>query len=227
MVKTDSDLDRPLGTAAFGEPEETASSLIVMARGYGMNHSAMVKMAELAAARIPGARVECPNGLKEIFSKNAQPGQKRFQWFDKTFDPPLMHERAKKAAADFNAHVDVRRDALGLSDDRIALAGFSQGATIALYAAWARAAAVACVAAHSIVVPETLLNDTGFITSKPPILFLYGTEDEILPPDLLARSAGVVQASTPEYTECVIGGLTHKTSDFSRRFVVDYLKIHL
>ena len=103
------------------------------------------------------------------------------------------------SAAGLRALIGQERER-GVSADRIVLAGFSQGGAVALQAAvtpgpgGAPPPAVAGVLAMSTYLPfpERIAPPSS---SAPPILLAHGTEDEMLPLHLAARTRDFLTAS--------------------------------
>src|SRR5690606_31804003 len=67
-----------------------------------------------------------------------------------------------------------------LTDDRLALIGFSQGTMMSLYTAPRRKNACACIIGFSgaLIAPELLKQEA---TSRPPVTLVHGTADMVVP----------------------------------------------
>jgi phospholipase/carboxylesterase len=123
------------------------------------------------------------------------------QWFSmKNFSMPTLLQGARTAARYLNEYIDHILTTRELSANKIALAGFSQGAIMALYAALRRPDQVAGIVAYSglLVGGETLGAEKK---SAPPVLLIHGTADNVVPFGLMAPSeAGLKAAGVPVTT---------------------------
>lgn len=77
---------------------------------------------------------------------------------------------------DINREIDRTARQLGITDDKIAVFGFSMGGIVGTYAALRRAQPCAAVVSHSGALCVTLCP----IYSRPPILTITGQEDRLL-----------------------------------------------
>jgi phospholipase/carboxylesterase len=79
-----------------------------------------------------------------------------------------------------DAYINIELTKRGLDDARLALVGFSQGTMAALHVALRRAKPCAGVLGFSgrLIGEETLAGEIG---SRPPVLLIHGTADEVLP----------------------------------------------
>lgn len=95
--------------------------------------------------------------------------------------PQMLRNTIEAATDDMSkavAFVRSRAAALGVDASRIAIGGFSAGATIALYAAFAELAPVAAVVAISGRIGPPLLSTAQRAGLKPPpVLLFYGEND--------------------------------------------------
>jgi predicted esterase len=107
---------------------------------------------------------------------------------------------------------------MGLSDRQIAIAGFSQGGGVALYAGLIRTDPVGCVVAHSA--PFYGVENQK---SRPPLLYLYGTADEEYNTGIYRRYAGDLAAQIDDLEIAEIPGLSHRTSSKSRHDMARYI----
>lgn len=94
-----------------------------------------------------------------------------------------MAERAAGAAAAalaLDAFLTAELEEAGLNGDRLLLVGFSQGTIMALQVGLRRTETVAGIVGISgiLVAPDQLEPD---IRSRPPVLPIHGTEDEVVP----------------------------------------------
>ena len=114
--------------------------------------------------------------------------------------------------------IDSELERLELPDSRLAIAGFSQGAMMALHVGLRRRRAPAAILAYSgvLVGPEhlheaTARDDDG---ATPPILLIHGSRDEVVPPHSLFTSAQqLAEANIPCQWHLALGlghGIDHE-----------------
>jgi len=90
----------------------------------------------------------------------------------------------------------TRENARGIPDERIVLAGFSQGGVIALHSGLRHSRRLAGILALSCYLPqaETLPDEAEAANSDVPIFMAHGRADPLIPYDLGKRSAKLLQA---------------------------------
>ncbi len=176
-------LSGPDQPPASGAP---ARQLVVLLHGWGADGNDLIGLAAEWARLLPDARFVAPHAPNPC---EANPAGR--QWFSLTDDDPrAVLQGATHAAAIIDRFLDDELARLGLSDDRLALAGFSQGTILSLYVALRRARACAAVVGYSgaLIGAETL---AGELRSRPPIFLAHGDADEMIP---FASLAAAVEA---------------------------------
>jgi phospholipase/carboxylesterase len=85
-----------------------------------------------------------------------------------------------------------------LPPSALALVGFSQGTMMALHMGLRRATPPAAIVGYSgvFVLPDKVKPDAiaGEIKSKPPVLLVHGSEDDLIPAQALFQSAQTLAA---------------------------------
>ncbi|WP_084581898.1 alpha/beta hydrolase [Sphingomonas azotifigens] len=151
-------------------------ALVILIHGYGSNGDDLISLATMIQPALPDAAFVAPNAPSMIPRMAAA-----HQWWPiETFS---MAERAAGAAAaapGLDAFLTQEREAAGLTSDRLLLVGFSQGTMMALHVGLRRADPVAGIVGISgmLVAPDRLEAD---IRSRPPVLLIHGTEDDVVP----------------------------------------------
>ena len=111
-----------------------ASSLVVFLHGLGADGSDLIALADPLSQVLPDTAFVAPDAP---FPCDMAPMGR--QWFSlQRRDPEELLEGARKAAPYINAFLDGEIARLGLSEDRLALVGFSQGTMMSLYCALRR-----------------------------------------------------------------------------------------
>ena len=173
-------LSGPSLPPADGKP---ARGLVILLHGLGADGNDLIGLAPHWAQLLPHVAFVSPNAP---FPCDMAPYG--YQWFslqDRTPARVVAGVRASWPILD--AFIDEQLAAHDLTEDRLALVGFSQGCMMSLFTAPRRQRAVAGVVGYS----GRLIDDgtmAGEIASRPPVLLVHGTEDAIVPYESLAMS---------------------------------------
>jgi phospholipase/carboxylesterase len=156
-----------------------ATSLVVFLHGYGADGADLLGLADPLAPHLPGTVFVAPDAPEPCAGNPF--GR---QWFPiPRLDGSSEAEAAAglaRSAADLDAFLDAQLAAEGMTPDRLAVIGFSQGTMMALHVLPRRPAPIAGIVAFSgrLLQPERL---TAEAVSKPPVLLLHGDRDEMVP----------------------------------------------
>ena len=126
-----------------------------------------------------------------------------YQWFslqDRT--PAAMLRGVQQAAPILNEYIDNVAAHYQLTDQRVALVGFSQGTMMSLYVGPRRAKALGGILGYSgaLIGAETLLAESQ---SKPPVQLVHGMQDDVVPfaamrhAEVSLKAAGIAVQSLP------------------------------
>ena len=156
-----------------------ATSLVIFLHGYGADGADLLGLADPLAPHLPGTVFVAPDAPEPCAGNPF--GR---QWFpipclDGSSEAAAA-EGLARSAGDLNAFLDARLEAEGMTPDRLAVVGFSQGSMMALHLLPRRAAPVAGIVAFSgrLLRPEALASEA---VSKPPVLLVHGDQDEMVP----------------------------------------------
>lgn len=166
-------LDGPRLAPASGAP---ATSLVVFLHGYGADGNDLIDIGRHLALALPTTAFASPHGWQPC--GEAPVGR---QWFPLTrFDPQLLRQGLLAAAPVLDAFLDAELAAHGLTDDRLALVGFSQGTMLALHVGPRRAGRIAGIVGYSGLLggPEFLAAEARH---RPPVLLVHGSADAVIP----------------------------------------------
>lgn len=156
-----------------------ARSMVVFLHGYGADGADLLGLADPLGPHLPDTVFLAPDAPEPC---SGNPFGR--QWFPIPWLDGSTDEAARQGVAassvDLNAFLDARLRDEGLTPDRLALFGFSQGTMMALQVAPRRKEPVAGIVAFSgrLLQPETLKAEA---ISKPPVLLVHGDADPVVP----------------------------------------------
>jgi predicted esterase len=160
---------------------EKPEYLVIFFHGYGSNGELMAQhVGNLLGPLLPEARIRCPDGPIDIYK--GEDGTVLKSWFelrdlidgDKAPDTAEVAKRATVAAKETNDYINEVLAEEGIPDNRVIIAGFSQGGTMAFYTALLRDKEVAGVYSLSGGALDQLQNPV----SKPPVGLVAGGNEE-------------------------------------------------
>ncbi len=188
-------------------PQAGTKRLVVLCHGVGADGHDLIGLAPVFGQALPDTGFAAPDAPERY--DGAPTGRQWWSIGDR--DPARMAAGAEAARPKLDAFIDAELDRLGLPADAYALAGFSQGAMMVLYAGLRRPVAPRAILAYSgaLVAPEGLVQRRN----DAPVLLVHGEADDVVPAsrsrdaERALRAAGVpVQA---RYTP----GLGHGIDD--------------
>lgn len=181
------------GPAAGGRPRQ----LVVLLHGYGADGRDLLGLAPAWMRSLPNAEFVAPNAP---FPCEMAPYG--YQWFGfEGRGPEEILAGTRAAAAILDPFLDEALAARGLADADLALAGFSQGAMMALHVGLRRPNPVAAIVGFSgALIGAQLLAEE--LRSRPPVLLVHGDADPVVPfASLAAAAEGLRAAGVPVVAE--------------------------
>jgi phospholipase/carboxylesterase len=159
-----------------------ASALVVLLHGYGADGNDLIGLASHWKDRLPGAEFVAPNAPDRV--PGAPSG---FQWFPiSRIDPHEMRDGVAMAVPRIAEFLDAELARLELPPERLVLAGFSQGAMLALHLGLDRA-------------PAAIVGFSGLLATPPPedkprspVLLTHGDADTVIPVHAMFAAATVL-----------------------------------
>ena len=198
-------LDGPRQAAASGRPAE---QLVVLLHGLGSDGADIGMLAPAFAQALPHAAFVAPDAP---FFADAERTVR--QWFA-IGDMPVaqLHAGIEVAAAALFAFVEAERQRLRLLPRQVALAGFSQGAMLALWTAFRHDPGPGAVLAYAgALVGDTRLPDE--LRWRPPVLLIHGTEDDVIAPGYSQSAEQALRALGVPVRALFRRGLGHRLDD--------------
>jgi len=162
----------------------TPKKLIILLHGVGSDGNDLIALAPYWARLLPDAEFVSPHAPYRY--DMAPQGR---QWFSiRDFSPDILLAGVRETAPILDQFIDEQLVRTGLSDDRLALVGFSQGTMMGLFSSLRRTRRLAGVIGYSgrMVGMETTSDE---IKSRPPVLLIHGDSDELIPPDAMLEAA--------------------------------------
>jgi phospholipase/carboxylesterase len=212
-------IDGPRAAPASGAAPR---QIVIFLHGYGSNGADLIGLAPYWRAALPDTLFVAPNASEPC---PGAPGG--FQWWG--LAGPGAESRsagARRAAPILNAFIDAELARTGLSEDRLALVGFSQGTMMALQVGPRRERALAGIVGYS----GMLADEAGLaaeVKTRPPILLVHGDADPMIPIAAFFQARDALGRQGFEVTSHVSPGLAHSIDaaglTLGQRFLVKVL----
>lgn len=156
-----------------------ARALVVFLHGYGADGADLLGLADPLAPHLPGTVFVAPDAPEPCAGNPFGRQWFPIPWLDGSSEAAAA-EGLARSSGDLDAFLDARLAEEGLTPDRLAVIGFSQGSMMALHVLTRRPAPVAGIVAFSgrLLVPERLAAEA---VSKPPVLLVHGDQDPMVP----------------------------------------------
>jgi len=200
--------------ASGGDPR----SLVIFLHGYGSNGDDLIGLAVYWRAALPDTLFIAPNAPQPC------PGSVGgYQWWPLTsLAPEARAAGVRQPAAALNAFIDDQLKRYGLTEDGLALVGFSQGAMMALHVGPRRERRVAGIVGYSgmLVDPVALASE---VRTKPPVLLVHGQDDAVLPVAALHEAELALNALGFGVSTHVSAGLGHSIDQAGLRLGEQFL----
>ncbi len=199
-----------------------AKTAVIFVHGYGADGSDLLGLADPLGPHLPDTVFFAPDAPERC---TANPFG--FQWFPIPWLDGSSEEQAlaglAAAATDLDAFIDKVLADEGLTPDRLALVGFSQGTMMSLHVAPRRAAPIGGLVGFSgrLMRPELLAAEA---VSKPPVLLIHGDQDEVVPPASLPEAADALVAAGFETYSHVSKGTGHGIAHDGLSLALSFLR---
>ncbi|MGF1605035.1 MAG: alpha/beta hydrolase [Rhodothalassiaceae bacterium] len=165
--------------------------LVVLLHGYGSNGADLNTLARQINGQFPTTAFLSPNAPEPCPGNPAG-----FQWFGLTrISPEERDTGVYQAAPKLNEWLDRCLDRFQLDLHKLILAGFSQGAMMALHVGLRRPCAGILGFSGSLAAPGKLRDE---LHARPPVCLIHGSHDEVLPFPLMYEAKGALEANQVE-----------------------------
>lgn len=165
----------------------TARQLIVLVHGYGADGNDLIELGRQWQTALPDAAFAAPH------APDPAPGTPGHQWFPiGSLSPADVEPGAGLALPGLEAFIEAELAATGVAPENLALAGFSQGSMMALYAGLRRKTAPAALLAYSGLLAGRIPQPAAGGT-YPPVFLSHGDSDNVVPPQLMFMALGALQ----------------------------------
>jgi len=209
------DLDGPRYGPASGQAPK---QLVVLLHGLGADGDDLISLAPYLAQVLPEAAFVSPHAP---FPCDMAPfGRQWFSLQERT--PEIMLGGVRMAAPILDGFLDAELEKAGLTAERLALVGFSQGTMMALHVGLRRAAAPSAIVGFSgaLLAPELL---PGEIVSRPPVVLIHGAADEVVPAQSLPAAVAALEANQVPVTQELRPGLGHSIDERGLQLAMGFL----
>jgi phospholipase/carboxylesterase len=181
-------------------PRGAATHLVVLLHGYGSDGKDLIALAPHWQAVLPGAAFVAPD------APGRAPGAPGYQWFALTrLGPAEIRDGVQNAAPMLNAFLDAELARLSLPPEKLILAGFSQGAMLALHVGLGRESPPAAIVGLS----GMLAASPPRSESGPPVFLAHGASDEVIPAQAMLEAAAQLGAAGRAVQWHLAHGLGH------------------
>lgn len=213
-------LDGPRRAPGSGK----ATSLVVLLHGYGASGDDLIDLADMMAPALPSSAFASPHAIEHL----PYEGSAGYQWFPLQMRDPEEYITGTRAAAPvLDRFLDSELARLGLTPDRLALVGFSQGTMMALHVGLRRKTAPAAIVGLSgVIAGANALKDE--ICCRPPVMLVHGAQDDVIPVGAihLTREALAGNGLRVDWhvRDGLGHGIDHEVVAMSARFLADCLR---
>lgn len=203
----------------------TVKQLIIILHGWGADGDNLIDLGEAWSNALPDAHFIAPHG-HEVCEVNPF-GRQWFSLTDRT--PEVLLAGVRKAADVINPWLDAQLETLGLTNDKLALVGFSQGTMTALHVALRRQPQLSCVLGYSgaLLADERLMHEE--VSAHPPVCLIHGESDDVVPFARMREAEALLEASKINVITHARPGLPHSIDmegvAIGQRFLVERLGV--
>jgi phospholipase/carboxylesterase len=213
-----SDITTPNELVARAASGRDPQSMVILLHGYGSNGADLMGLVPYWREALPDTVFLAPNAPQRC---PGAPGG--YQWWSLTdLKPESRAAGVRQAAPALNAFIDGRLAQYGLSEDRLALVGFSQGTMMALHVGPRRSQTLAGIVGYSGMLADAEALPAE-VRTRPPLLLLHGDADPMVPFAALHQAELAFKDMGFDIATHVSPGLGHSIDEVGLRLGGDFL----
>ncbi len=212
-------LTGPSQAPASGRPPR---QLVILMHGVGADGNDLIGLAPALAPILPDAEFVSPNAP---FPCDMAPFG--YQWFSLLERSPERLVAGVRAVAPIvDGFIDEALAERGLTDDKLAVIGFSQGTMTALEVMPRRADPCACLIGFSgaLLGADRLPAE---VRSRPPVLLVHGELDEVVPVQALPAAVEGLKQAGLAVEAATRPNLPHGIDPEGLKLAAGFLRQHL
>jgi phospholipase/carboxylesterase len=184
------------------------TSMVILLHGLGANGRDLIDLARYWEAALPETVFISPDAP---FPCDMAPVG--HQWFSlQNWSPESMLKGAETAVPILNQFIDDMLERYGIPDEKLALAGFSQGTMMSLYAGPRRAKKIAGIMGYS----GALIGAEGLADAaihKIPVRLIHGDMDSVVPIQAYHMAKSALSAAGFDVSGGITRGLVHSIDE--------------
>lgn len=198
----------------------TPKQVVVLLHGYGSDGADLIGLAPHWQGVLPEALFVSPNAPEQC--RQLASG---FQWFDVSFEGDRLASRQIGVVNARPVLVDFLNDLwtqTGVAPEQTILAGFSQGAMMALHVGLSLERSLMGIIAFSgAFLPPEGLGDGAL--AQPPVCLVHGGMDEVVDPELSADADVALRLAGFDVSYHVSTGVGHGIAPDGLAFATEFI----
>ena len=213
-------LSGPRREARSGE----ARSLVIFLHGYGADGNDLLGLAGPLSEHLPDTTFLAPNAPERCVVNAAGYQWFAIPWIDGSPES-AMEAGYRRSAAALDAWLTQAMAEEGVSPERTAIVGFSQGTMMALGVVPGRPEPLAGIVGFSgrVVDPRALEQ----ARAKPPVLLVHGDMDDVVPVSALSEAETALRAAGFDVRSHISRGVPHGIAPDGLGLALTFLKQRL
>lgn len=196
--------------------------LVVFLHGVGADGQDLIQLAPMLQDILPDAAFASPHAPDPF--DFAPAGRQWFSFMDDS--PGAIDREVQRITPRVDRFLDDELERTGLSPDKLAIIGFSQGGIVALQSALRRQQPVGALVGLSTILPNASALPAE-ITSKPPVLLIHGDQDQVLPATYAEQSAQALSGLGVPVAKHILAGRGHEIDQEGLGLIRDFLRRHI
>jgi|TARA_B110000444_G_C18786383_1_gene570179 phospholipase/carboxylesterase len=202
--------------------EETPKNAVILCHGYGGDGKDISLLASYWRTYLPDTLFVCPDAPEKCAVSDSG-----FQWFDlmdQTKDQVLV--KSLVAENKLNALIDEVIKVNNLTNEKVAIGGFSQGCMISLQTGLKRKDKINSIIGYSgKIIDESHLQNS--IVSRPNIILMHGDKDQIVPLSFLLEAKDFFSRNSYKIETKIFNNCEHRIPSEGSSLGLEFIKKNL